>query len=324
MPIVPQNLPQPQQNRTEVGVRSLNQSSQPAALKKGGRRGRTGKTKDGAQSSSLDRVSREDTNLLVDEVGDERHRRGKRREDAFAQLEAGPGHVTTMVRRSGRAFRIDDEGRTLPPHYSDVEQGNLQDAWLLATLAAVAEAQPGALIARVRPDGKRAFTVHLGDRRFPVTPEFPSEGYAEPEPGNQADTLWVALLEKAFALDAACSYAELEAGNPSRAFPLLIDGRSRRHRLRPSDDGAAQLERLRSYRSGDHPMVLVSRPSNVANPFVADHAYALVDVDADGRVKLYNPWGTRRGTRSLDAVLHHVPWSTARTAFEFLYVGGIA
>ena len=80
---------------------------------------------------------------------------------------------------------------------------------------------------------------------------------------------------------------------------------------------------LRSHRANDRPMVLISRASSVGAPFTADHAYAIVDVDREGGVKIYNPWGTRRASRPLDAVLFHLPWHEARSAFEFLYVGGI-
>lgn len=323
MPIVPQNIPKPQQNRTEVGVRSLRQSSQPAALKKGGRKTRPTKT-ESSETTALDRVSREDANLLVEEVNDEERRGRGRGRDGLADLEPVPGHATTMLRRQGRAFRTDDAGRMVPPHFADVEQGNLQDSWLLATLAAVAAAQPGALVRRVDERRKGDFKVRLGEHTYPVSPEFPTEGYAEPEPQNQRDTLWVALFEKAFALDSACSYAELEAGNPARALPLLVEGRSLRHRVRLSADPARQAAQLRAYRQGEHPMVLITRTGNVGAPFVADHAYAIVDVDADGQVKLYNPWGTKRASRPLSSVLHHVPWGEARAAFEFLYVGGLA
>ena len=81
---------------------------------------------------------------------------------------------------------------------------------------------------------------------------------------------------------------------------------------------------MRAYRSAERPMVLVTRTSNVRAPFVADHAYAVIDVEAGGAVKVYNPWGTRRATRPLESVVHSVPWDEARDAFEFLYVGGIA
>ena len=324
MPIVPQNIPKPQQqNRTEVGVRGLRQSSQPSALKKGGRKAKA-KT-EGSDASALDRVSREDENLLVEEVGEDRRRQGRgRNRQGYAELEAAPGHTTTMLRRKGRAFRIDEQGRKIPPHFSDVEQGNLQDSWLLATFAAVAAAQPGAIVQRVVTDPSGDFAVRLGDQAYSVSPEFPTEGYACVEPRNLQDTLWVALLEKAFALDSACSYAELEAGNPSRALPMLVEGESLRHRVRISGDAQRQAARLRAYRTGQNPMVIVTRTANVPTPFIADHAYAIVDVDTAGNVTFYNPWGTRRASRPLDTVVHSVAWAEARTAFEFLHVGGIA
>ncbi len=321
MPIVPQNIPRPQQNRTEVGVRSLHPTHQPSALKKGARRSKSAKTGD-PDASALDRVSHDDANLMVNEVGDEPRRHDQRPALEVADLEAAPGHSTTVLRREGRPFRTEN-GRLVPPHFADVEQGNLQNAWLMATLAAVAEARPDVLIERVADGHNGDFFVRLGRRRFPVSPEFPTEGYAEVEPRGRADTLWVALFEKAFALDAACSYAELEAGNPSRALPLLVGGGSRRQRVRTNGDPEAEVRKLLEHRDQRHPMILVTRTGSVQRPLVADHAYALVDVDGDGGVKLYNPWGTRRSSRPLEAVLHPLPWRDARAAFEFLYVGGI-
>ncbi len=323
MPIVPQNVPKPQQSRTEVGVRSLDRSGQAPTLKKG-QRGRGPKGAAGPGSRALDRVSREEENRLVDEVSEEQKRRRGRGFGDFKDLSPAPGHAKTLIRRSGRAFRLDDEGRDVPPHFSDVEQGNLHDAWLLALLAAVAHAQPGALIERVQPQDDGDFKIRLGDRIYPVSPEFPSEGYAEPEPQNRRDTLWVALFEKAFALDSACSYGEIETGNPSRVFPLLVEGRSARRRVRMNGESNGQFEQMRAYHASDLPMLVISKTSKVRAPFVADHAYAVVGVDGEGNVKLYNPWGTRRGSRPLDAVLHEVPWTDARAAFEFLYVGGLS
>ena len=62
--------------------------------------------------------------------------------------------------------------------------------------------------------------IKLGKDEYRVEPEFPNEGYADPMPNGQNDTLWVALVEKAFAQASAESYANLERGNPARALDL--------------------------------------------------------------------------------------------------------
>lgn len=321
MPIIP-TAPTPQQNRTEVGIRSLHQSSQPAASKKAGRRAPRARTKHGGNAHALDSVSREETTLLVDEVGEE-PRRQRRNDGTSFELESGSGHASTMARWPGRAFRLDESGHTIPPHFSDVEQGELQDAWLLACFAAVAHARPEALTRRVNARRDGEFVLRLGSRKHRVTSDFPTEGYAEPEPRNHADTLWVALFEKAFALEAGCSYASLEAGNPARALPLLVPGRSLRQRVRTRGEASPLVDALRDHALANRPIVGITRTRDVRAPFIADHAYAIVRVSTDGIITAYNPWGTRRGSRELQSVLHEVPWEEARTAFEFLYVGGI-
>lgn len=322
MPIQP--APIPRQERTQVGLRSLNQSSQPAALKKGGGKGRARHSRKSDGSDRLDRVSREDANLMVEEVGEEsRHRRRSLQAEYLDDFELTPGHSSQLLPVDGRAFRIDDGGRKLPPAFADVEQGNLQDAWLLASFAAVAHAQPASILRRVHQTGRGTFLVVLGDQELKISATFPSEGYAETRPRGLDDTLWVALLEKAFAAWNARSYAQLETGNPGRAMELLLDRGSLRKRIRAAD-GQACFEGLREQRRAGRPVVLVSRPSGVPSPLVANHAYALVDaVLIGGRpvVKVYNPWGTRRASRPLDAVLHELDWQTHRSSFEFQYVG---
>jgi hypothetical protein len=113
-------------------------------------------------------------------------------------------------------------GRTVPPTFGDVDQGNLSDAWLMACFAAVAHAQPAQIMKRIDRLDDGAFQVRVGKHTlFRITPEFSGEGYADPMPNGQEDTMWCALLEKAWAKREAGAYTLLEVGNPSRALEDL-------------------------------------------------------------------------------------------------------
>src|SRR5262245_42733537 len=79
------------------------------------------------------------------------------------------------------------------PVFSDVDQGNLGDAWLLASFAAVAHAEPQALTRAIEKHDEKTWMVRVGKDAIVVGADFPSEGYADPLPNNQKDTLWVAL-----------------------------------------------------------------------------------------------------------------------------------
>jgi hypothetical protein len=279
------------QNRTAVGLRALTTVT-PATPQQ------IAKAK-GADKAKLDRVERdEERRSRLFEVYEE--------EQEEAGLAQPPGHGETLRLWPGEAFRTDAQGRPLPPVFGDVDQGNLGDAWLMASCAAVAHRLPDALRERVRRRDEKSFRVLLGKEEVVVTPDFPSEGYAEPNPNGQADTLWVALIEKAFALYEAASYANLETGSPGRALELLTGRRAARLSVSEHLDPARVMARLVAAKGS--PMVMRTREAGVVAPLIADHAYAVLEVEAArGLCRLYNPWGTASGTRPLESAIHEVP-----------------
>ncbi len=95
-------------------------------------------------------------------------------------------------------------------NYYAVQQGQIGDCWVLASLAAVAEREPQAIWSMITPNGNETYTVRFiepnGTPDFvTVNDELPSGGnifasvtHANPGSSNSTE-LWVALIEKAYA-----------------------------------------------------------------------------------------------------------------------------
>lgn len=287
------------------------------------------KGKKGAKSDELDRVVREDAGLsalaeLTREENDDRRSRGLNRRLDGEACEQPPGHVGGFFPLEGHAFRRRSSGGLVPPAYSDVTQGNLSDAWLLAALAAVAHALPSRLTEGVEELGEGAFMVSLGGELLRVTAELPTEGYADPRPNGQEDTLWVALFEKAFALVEAGSYAHLECGNPSRALEGLTGRRARRRALTAHVDGDRVWTDIVDAVSDPRPVVVTTKDVELPRPLVGDHTYAVLGAterDGERWVRLYNPWGTKGGTRPLEEVTHELALTDLLKIATALHIG---
>ncbi len=297
------------QNRTAVGLRALTTST-PAQGKKIAKKG-------GVEQKALDRVDRDEErkNPLFDQLEEQ--------VEEQTGLSQPPGHGETMRLWPGEAFRSDKRGKFLDPVYGDVDQGNLSDTWLMASCAAVAHAQPNALLSRVRRRDERSFVVTLGREDIILFPDFPLEGYAEPNPNGQADTLWVALVEKAFALHEAASYAHLETGNAGRALELLTGKKSLRTSLGDHLGPERIWKKLLAGQKNGAAMVLKTREAGVQSPLLADHCYAVLEIKTKERqVVLYNPWGTNQGQRPLESMVHAVGVEFLLTEGEALFING--
>ena len=300
-------------NRTSVGIRGLTTITPTTT-------NRTQKKKKTEDGGRIDRVDRDDeSNAMLMEFAEPEE------DENEEGLAAPAGHNVTMVRFTDDAFRTDDKGRPLPPVFGDVDQSNLGDAWLLASCAAVAHARPTSLLKRITRNRNDTFTVRLGDDEYRVTPEFPNEGYADPMPNAQSDTLWVALVEKAFAQASAESYANLECGNAARALQALTGAPARRQTITPTLPEASIFERIHEGQRASSPMVVRTHEARVAKPLNADHYYAVLDAYEKGGVRyarLYNPWGTKSNSRPLEDVIHEVTLETLQRDCDALYIGG--
>jgi hypothetical protein len=233
--------------------------------------------------------------------------------------------ATGTTRVEGDAFRTDGNGRTVPPAFSDVDQGGLGDCWLMAASAAVAHRDPEHIQGRISKNQDGSFNVRLGNDTQRVEPTFPNAGYADPTPNGQQNTLWPALIEKAYAQREGNSYARLEGGNPGRAMEALTGQPSTRTTITASSDADRLWGTIRDGVTGDHPMVLSTPNSAVASPPHQNHAYAVLDAyERDGQryVRVYNPWGTNDNSRTADSMTHELTLDQVRANFTMLDVNG--
>lgn len=225
---------------------------------------------------------------------------------------SNPTAATAYVAASGSLFS------TSGPLYTNVQQGNEGDCWLMASFAEVAARDPQAIRNMFTADGtatENGQTVSLYTVRFytsagvadsiTIDNKLPSGGgyYA----GVSGGVLWVALAEKAYAEASAAgivttsapgsdSYNALDGGDPWWALQAITGKPANDYAINPSNLTAA-------WNAGDL-IVLDSSPSAGDNMIVGDssgtHSYAMVGYSLTGSgiagrisspFELYNPWG---------------------------------
>ncbi|HVK13787.1 MAG TPA: C2 family cysteine protease, partial [Gemmataceae bacterium] len=203
------------------------------------------------------------------------------------------------------------------PQVFDVDQGDLGDCWLLGSLAAAARVEPNAIRQLVVDLGDGTYAVHLEksvlntdvyyrvdgdlpvDPAAPATPQFAGLGVGR--------SLWVPIVEKAYALDRGGRYADLNGDTVGEVLGE-IGGTGRVYHMSVED----------AFEDFDPPTALTGvfqTQSDVADVdrTLPNHAYAIYSVQKDGNgnavsVQLYNPHGVDNvplynldGTPMLDA-----------------------
>ncbi len=200
------------------------------------------------------------------------------------------------------------------PSYLDVEQGAIEDCWLLASLAEVADRDPLVIQNMFVSDGTTVVngsTVELYSVQLfsntgiafdvEVDTELPYAGdyfdHLENDMGTQA--LWVALAEKAYAEANTLglvtvttggggqdSYDCMNNGDPTWALHAITGKTATDSSLNPttiaSDWDAGCL------------IVLCTPNSPVSSDIVGNHCYAVVGYNASSSqpFEIFNPWGT--------------------------------
>jgi hypothetical protein len=212
---------------------------------------------------------------------------------------------------------------------NDVKQGGLGDCYLLAALVSVATTDPSLIERMIEDNGDGSYTVHLWDigpfsrnARLRVEPSFPyvrrgtrevpafaALGDSERVEGERRYEIWPAVLEKAWAKFKG-SYEATEDWHSSG--PLSFVSGAPVTNLDPADMDADEISKtlVEAFEEG-HPTVLSTatfedypagseevRLMNELN-LVGFHAYSVVGTTRDGRVRLWNPWGTNHPRRAL-------------------------
>jgi hypothetical protein len=197
------------------------------------------------------------------------------------------------------------------PSFLDVDQGDVGDCWLLASLAEVACRDPQDIKNMFTYDGTtedNGATVGLYTVRFfssdgsafdvEVNTELPAAGayYDFVTNGLGTQVLWVALAEKAYAeansvgylttsYEDNGSYNALNGGDPSWALQAITGNSARDENINPSKIASAWGAR-------DFAVLWTGTPTS--SHIVSDHAYAVVGYNASSSkpFEMFNPWGT--------------------------------
>ena len=225
---------------------------------------------------------------------------------AFYQPTSNPAeHVSLEIRgqdivdpQAGSAY-YDHSYRPLfvdGPEYNDIRQGSVGDCYFLASLASLADTDPGVIRQMIAPMGDGTYAVRYHRSGQPVyvrvDAELPgssiSPRYAKFTPDGE---LWVALAEKAYAQfrRGENSYASISGGWMDPVYREVTN--SATTRLWPTSSAVATA--MADHLAAGHALTAAS-PSNPPGPIVGLHAYMVKSVEIEGGdtlVTVYNPWG---------------------------------
>ncbi|WP_046528997.1 C2 family cysteine protease [Cellulomonas sp. FA1] len=196
---------------------------------------------------------------------------------------------------------------------ADIQQGAIGDCWWMASLGAVAQADPGVIRDAITVNENGSYTVRLYDDGRPVdvtvSPEMVlvdgapalarSPQYLLDDDRTLGYEVWPMVMEKALALHYG-DYAAIEGGWPSVGMETLTGRPSTSH-----DPGDVSLQRLADTLDDGGAIGVASLTTDGAkkSPYYAadastrlyaNHAYYVQEVDVEaGTVTLVNPWGLR-------------------------------
>lgn len=189
----------------------------------------------------------------------------------------------------------------------DVKQGSIGDCWYVASIMAVAQANPDLISDAISANENGTYAVHLYEdgERVEVTVTSDMVLWPDGRPAfvsNQVRgdeyELWPLVLEKALALHYG-DYGDVESGTASTGLELLTglpttdydpdDVTITQLRDTLDDHGAIGLSSLAKGAGADNP----SYASDAgADRLFEGHAYYVGEVDVEaGTVTVVNPWG---------------------------------
>ncbi|MFC3995320.1 C2 family cysteine protease [Nocardiopsis sediminis] len=188
----------------------------------------------------------------------------------------------------------------------DVHQGALGDCWWVAGLAATAEQNPEVIRDMIRENPNGTYTVIFGNgQSVTVTPDLvlKEDGgvlFAKP----QDDVLWPAILEKAYAQREG-GFGDIENGRPGDAMQILTGSESEHH-----SPGDVDQRRIEDWLANGTAITIQTKDDEDDGPYeketlIGDHSYVVTGFE-NGRVRLYNPWGYRHTTLSMEEFREHL------------------
>jgi hypothetical protein len=188
------------------------------------------------------------------------------------------------------------------PNVNDINQGDLGDCYFLSTLSAIAKVDPAVIRKDIVNNNDGTYTVNFTSgstkKQVRVNADLPtwSDGqlaYAGLGAGN---SMWVAILEKAFAdfRTGAKSYGSIEGGWMSEAFSAL--GIKSQSTFAAASATALGKLMAKDLKAGDAATFATGGTIKDGASLIGDHAYEIASVTVDSKgnplsVTLRNPWG---------------------------------
>lgn len=151
---------------------------------------------------------------------------------------------------------------------------------------------------------------------------FDDEQHRYDDPHN---ILWSALAEKAYAQLAESGWAR--PGHTANLYASINKGMAS-NVMEQITGRKAEYQDLKSVKekqvikvfNSDRPVVCGTKDPSGSSHIVPDHAYALVDYDADTkRFQLFNPWGFHTG--HLEPGLIWLTWTEITAHYDYWHVG---
>jgi len=199
-----------------------------------------------------------------------------------------PASTGTVYRNFAGRQLFADNG----PIENDIQQGYLGDCYFLATLSSVAKVNPNAIKQSIVDLGDGTYAVQFtkGNTQTFIRidadlPTWSNGALAYANAGSQG-SLWVALMEKAFAQfrTGANSYASIEGGWMTEVATAL--GKNSTTTYNKTDLVSVIKSALEAGKSVTYG---ANTPTDGA-PLIGSHAYTVDRVNTDGTVTLRNPW----------------------------------
>ncbi|KPK80688.1 MAG: hypothetical protein AMJ81_11565, partial [Phycisphaerae bacterium SM23_33] len=185
------------------------------------------------------------------------------------------------------------------PEYEDIRQGAVGDCYLLASLASLAQFDPGIIQQMVAPLGDGTFAVRFyrnGESVYVrVDGDLPvrSTGLLAYASLSRDGEMWVPLVEKAYTYFryGQNSYSSIGGGWMSVVYAEVTNQASGVKWV--SGTESELYEYLRSHMDAGHALTMGSC-STAPAPIIGSHAYMVNSVQATDSgyfVTVYNPWG---------------------------------
>ena len=197
-------------------------------------------------------------------------------------------------------FQTGPDGKPILNAFTDINQGDMGDCWVLSGLGAIAMANPQLLQSHIRANANGTYTVTLYQNGKPVeitvtdtVPYSPKAGwdypYAHDLNGNDQ---WAMIYEKAYA-ELKGGYQTIEGGFGDISMSALTGQPG--NRTSPGQISLTQIDNLRAqgyaFTAGTNPG---NNDREDGGQLVGSHEYMVEAVNTTNQtITLLNPWGAQ-------------------------------